>query len=248
MSDSLFSNVTFVLVRPEFLGNIGSVARVMKNFGFADLRLVTPPKNYKDAEARMMAVGAFDILKSAPVFDTLPSALADVNLAISTSSGRRRSRPLDNLASCADEFVELGTKNRLAVVFGNERNGLTDEEVSLCNRKIRIETSENFAALNLAQAAGIIAYQLAHRAGAHARQPTEKQRVAELPESKQMQEIFEQLDLLLGKVEFSRTHNKRLILTELKDAIDRMNPNRREASILRGALFKLNEKLELTSV
>ncbi len=247
MSDSLFRNVTFILVRPEFLGNIGSVARVIKNFGFFDLRLVSAPKGYKDAEARMMAVGAFDILKSAPVFDTLPDALSDINLAVSTSSGRRRSRPLDNLAKCADEFVDLASVNRLAFVFGNERNGLTEEEVSLCNRKIRIETSESFAALNLAQAAGIIAYQLAHRAGAHTRQPSEKKHVPELPESKQMQEIFEQLDLLLGKVEFSRSYNKRLILTELKDAFDRMNPNRREASILRGVLFKLNEKLELTS-
>lgn len=245
MSDAVFNNTTFILVRPEYLGNIGSVARVMKNFGFTDLRLVDPPKNYKDAEARMMAVGAFDLLKNAQVSGSLEEAISDLNLTVSTSSGRHRSRPLDNLADVSSDLVSAADSNRLGLVFGNERNGLKDEEVALCNKRIRIESSDAFPALNLAQAVGIIAYSLASVTEKHTSQPSEKKVVAELPSSSELKELFGQLDLLLGNIEFSRTYNKRLILQELKDAIDRMTPTRREASILKGALFRLNSKLEL---
>ncbi|MDZ4832886.1 MAG: RNA methyltransferase [Candidatus Melainabacteria bacterium] len=244
MPDDVFSKTTFVLVRPEFLGNIGSVARVLKNFGFADLRLVDPPKNFKDAEARMMAVGAFDLLKNAQVLDTLEEAIADLNLTVSTSSGRQRSRPLDNLSSISSELVSAADTNRLGFIFGNERNGLKDEEVALCNRRIRIESCDQFPSLNLAQAVGIVAYSLASSTQKHAEQPSVKKVIAELPDSQELSELVGQLDLLLGNIEFSRTFNKRLILQELKDAIDRMTPTRREAAILKGVLFRLNSRLE----
>ena len=245
MTTELFSNTTFILVRPEFLGNIGSVARVLKNFGFSDLRFVDPPKNFKDAEARMMAVGAFDLLKDARVFENLEEAIADVNLTVSTSSGRHRSRPLDNLSKVSSELVAATSSNRLGIIFGNERNGLKDEEVALCNRRIRIESADAFPSLNLAQAVGIVAYSLASATEIHSNQPSEKRVVAELPDSAELKELFGQLELLLGNIEFTRTYNKRLILQELKDAIDRMTPTRREASLLKGALFRLNDRLEL---
>lgn len=244
MSDNVLSNTTFILVRPEFLGNIGSVCRVMKNFGFSDLRLVNPPRNYKDAEARQMAVGAFNILKDATVFDSLEEAIADINLTVSTSSGRRRSRPLDNLSDVVEDLSEKAETNKLAFIFGNERNGLKDEEVSLCNRRIRIESSAAFPSLNLAQAAGLVAYSLATTTGKHKEQPSQKKAVLELPNAAELKELIDQLELLLGNIEFSRTYNKRLILQEIKDGIDRMTPSRREAAILRGALFRLNDKLK----
>lgn len=247
MSDAVLNNTTFILVRPEYLGNIGSTCRVMKNFGFSDLRLVNPPRNYKDAEARQMAVAAFDVLKNAVVYDQLEDAIADINITISTSSGRLRSRPLDNLADIVDDLAEKAEANKIAFVFGNERNGLLDEEVSLCNRRMRIETSEIYPALNLAQAVGIIAYSLATTTAKHTDQPSAKKSVVELPNSAELKQLFEQIDLLLGNIEFSRTYNKRLILQELKDGIDRMTPSRREAAILKGALFRLNDRLKLAA-
>ncbi len=83
-------NVFFILVRPLFLGNIGSVARVLKNFDFENLRLVAPPKNYKDAEARRMAVGAFDLLKKCQVFIDLDEAMEDIDVAVGTTCGYQR--------------------------------------------------------------------------------------------------------------------------------------------------------------
>lgn len=247
MSQDIFEKTSFVLVRPEFLGNIGSIARVMKNFGFSDLRMVDPPKNYKDAEARMMAVDAIDILKSATLYTSLAEAIADIEVTVSTSSGRRRRREVENLADKVDELVSLTASNRLAIVFGNERNGLLDDEIALCNRRIRIESSAQFAALNLAQAVGIIAYSLATAAEAHTIQPQEAKHPPVLPTTEDRKGLSEQLDRLLGSVEFSRTYNKRLILQELEDALNRMTPSKRETAILRGVLFRLNHKLELIS-
>ncbi len=83
-------NFVFILVRPNFLGNIGSSARVLKNFGFGQMRLVTPPKNYLDSESRRMAVDAFDVLKKARVFDSLATALEDITMSVATSSGQYR--------------------------------------------------------------------------------------------------------------------------------------------------------------
>ena len=84
--------IYFVLVRPVYLGNIGAFARLLKNFGFQNLRFVDAPRNYKDAEARKMAVGAFDILKSSETFNTLQEALSDINFVVGTTAGQQRSQ------------------------------------------------------------------------------------------------------------------------------------------------------------
>lgn len=235
-------NISFILVRPEFLGNIGSTCRVMKNFGLSDLRLVEPPYNYKDSQARMMAVGAFDVLKRARVFDSLESAIEDIQLAIATSSGRKRSRTLDNLWDLAPEAVRLSGSNKIAFVFGHERNGLRDDEMALCDRKVRIESAPEFASLNVSQAAGVVAYALAVATGKYPLQPTEA--APELPSAGETAELMEQLDLLLENCGFARSFNKRKVISELRDALSRMTPTRREADLLKGVLFRLNKMLE----
>jgi tRNA (cytidine32/uridine32-2'-O)-methyltransferase len=242
--DTWFNNIAFILVRPEFVGNIGSAARVIKNFGFRDLRLVTPPKNYKDSEARMMAVGAFDILKECTIAQSLHDALGDINLSVALSSGRKRSRTLDNLRELAPDLAAAAGTNKIAFVFGNERNGLLDDELSLCNRRVRIESSPTFAALNVSQAVGVVAYAVSTVKESHRWQPKEKQLAPELPSTAEMEELFVQIGTLLDKTGFSRKFNRKLVLTELKDAYNRMYPTRRELSLLRGILHRLNQSVQ----
>ena len=95
-------------MRPNFLGNIGSTARVMKNFGFSQLRLVNPPRNYLDAEARKMAVDAFDVLKSAKVENSLSDALKDINLAfgLDTNGKAKLIRRPDGKLTANDEAAQ----------------------------------------------------------------------------------------------------------------------------------------------
>lgn len=157
-----FENCYFVLVRPNFLGNIGSIARVMKNFGFTKLRFVKAPKDYKDSEARRMAVDAIDVLKNSELFESLEEALADIAVAIGTTSCQQRQLEPVPIRVIAPELSRLAHGNKMAIVFGDERDGLTNAELARCHHIVTVPTNPDFAALNLAQAAGICAYEIAN--------------------------------------------------------------------------------------
>lgn len=234
---------TFVLVRPEFEGNIGSVSRVMKNFGFTDLRLVNPNKNYRGSEARMMACDAADVLKNAQVFDSLEDALHDANVALATSSGRYRSRDLEDLQDALPRVETCLENNKLAVVLGNERNGLLDNELAVCSMKVRIESSDIYPALNLASAAGILAYEISLRMGKKHKQSQESPKVAALPLPDEVEEFFVLMDEVLTRASFSRTYNKEKISLELRQVYQRMNPTKRENNLMKAALLKISKSL-----
>ena len=138
------ANVYFVLVRPVYLGNIGSMARLIKNFGFSNLRLVDAPRNYKDAEARKMAVGAFDVLKKCATYETFHESICDMNFVIGTSAGQQRSQPLVSLSDALEQVGRSDSANKIAVVLGDERNGLSNEELVSCHVVARIPTDPGF--------------------------------------------------------------------------------------------------------
>lgn len=243
-------NVYFILVKPVYLGNIGSVARVMKNFGFAHLRFVEPPKGYKDSEARRMSVGAFDLLKSSEVFESLDSALQDISFAIGTTSGQQRDLvPVPFNAIAADAVCTAGNgANKVAIVFGDERNGLTREELLRCHQVSTIPTDAGFPALNMAQAVAICAYELSVKSGASADSSGAAASgaaaaPASLPTGQQNDQLIEQLGTLLDAVEFSRTFNRDKVLLELRGFYQRAQPTSREYDLLRGALIKINQKV-----
>jgi tRNA (cytidine32/uridine32-2'-O)-methyltransferase len=167
MPHTVHDNIYFILVRSVYLGNIGSVARAMKNFGFHKLRFVEPPRGYKDSEARRMSVGAFEILKNSEVFDSLTAALKDVSMSIGTTSAQQRDMNPRRLAEVAPLAAQAaGANNNVALVFGDERNGLTREDLLRCHQIMTIPTDENFPALNVGQAAAICAYEVARFAAA----------------------------------------------------------------------------------
>jgi tRNA (cytidine32/uridine32-2'-O)-methyltransferase len=233
-------DIYFILVRPVYLGNIGSLARLAKNFGFHNLRLVDAPRNYKDAEARKMAVGAFDILKASQTFFTLEEAVADMNLVVGTSAGQQRSQPLLPLSTALEKITGAGHGNRIAIVLGDERNGLTNDELTHCHILTRIQTDPEFASLNVAQAACVIAYELSkfcvpYQAGVSVHEP--------LPTGKADEELFEQVGLLLDRIEFSRKFNKSMVTKELRRFYYKAAPTKRESDLVRGVLHKLNQAL-----
>lgn len=236
-------NIIFVLVRPNFLGNIGSTARVMKNFGFSQLRLVNPPRNYLDAEARKMAVDAFDVLKRAKVESSLSQALSDINLAFSTSACQHRTEEPEALGHLAEKLhqQDLTKENKLAFVFGDERDGLTREEIARCHELILVPTEPTFASLNLAQALGIVAYELSRSEGLqnHKRVSSEI-----LPCGAEEDELMNLTSELMDRANFSRRYNRELVTMQLRTALQKMRPNKREFDLLRGFLLRLNDKLK----
>jgi TrmH family RNA methyltransferase len=244
-------NFVFILVRPNFLGNIGSVARVMKNFGFDQLRLVSPPKNYLDSEARRMALDAFDVLRKARVFDSLPLALEDVTLAVGSSSGQYRRRPAQNLTDLSAELFnnqapagKLGDKNTIAMIFGDERNGMTNEEIDRCHKLMRIESNPQFPSLNLAQALGIVAYQLSSHIGTPDNLDREKEEIKLLRMTGQEEDqLIEKVVSLMDQSDFSRSFSRTKVATELRSTLQRLDLSQREGLLWRGFLSKIMAKL-----
>ncbi|HEY6930447.1 MAG TPA: TrmH family RNA methyltransferase [Thermoanaerobaculia bacterium] len=148
--------VTIVLVRTHLSSNLGAVARVAKNFGVSDLRLVEPAAP-SDDEAHRLASGADDLLESCRRYSTLPEAVAEFEIVVTTSSlrGRARQRSLD-LSSLPSFLQEVGPSARAAFVFGPEKSGLTEDELARASALLRLPTVADFPTMNLSHAAAVV--------------------------------------------------------------------------------------------
>ena len=156
-----------VLSHPSHPGNIGAAARAMKTMGFADLALVRP-RHYPDPDATAMAAGASDVLSGARVFDTLEAAIADCVLVAGFSArGRELSHPPSALRSAAPELVDAARGGIVALVFGNETSGLSNEELLRCQRLVQIPSNPAYGSLNLAAAVMVACYEIATTSGAY---------------------------------------------------------------------------------
>jgi len=222
----------FVLYRPQSAGNIGAVARALKNMGFDDLRLVgRGPLN--DRDAVKMAVHADDILANATVYPNLADALADCSLAIGTTSrrGGYRSRATP-LRAAAAELDALAGANKIAIVFGREDRGLTNRELKLCHRLVTIPTAPEYPSLNLAQAVMVVAYELmmaskANPAGESARTP-------EFVAGSVSDPMLERLGEALVSIGFIPDDNPDHIMLAIREIFGRSGLTAREVEILNG--------------
>lgn len=162
------ARVRVVLSRPSHPGNIGSAARAMKTMGLAQLRLVAP-KSFPDAEANALASGALDVLEHAQVFGTLEEAIGDAVLAVGFSArSRDLSHPPRALREAAPLVLATAATAPVALVFGNETFGLTNEELARCQWLAMIPANPQYASLNLAAAVQVACYELATAASAFA--------------------------------------------------------------------------------
>ncbi|MFN6961973.1 MAG: RNA methyltransferase, partial [Rhodocyclaceae bacterium] len=155
-----FGRVRVVLVRPSHPGNIGAAARAMKTMGFSRLVLVAP-KVFPDPHAEAMASGAADVLASARVVGSMPAALEGVTFALALTSRRRELATSPLWARpAASELAQAAVHSNVALVFGNETTGLTNEELAHCNRWAMIPANPAYASLNLAAAVQVMCYEL----------------------------------------------------------------------------------------
>jgi tRNA/rRNA methyltransferase len=160
-----------VLSHPSHPGNIGAAARAMKTMGFADLALVAP-RHFPDPDATAMAAGAADVLAGARVFDSLEAALADCTLAAGFSArGREVSHAPTSLRDAADDLLAAAAHGTVALVFGNETSGLSNEELARCQRLVSIPANPAYGSLNLAAAVQVACYELCATSGAHGLPP-----------------------------------------------------------------------------
>ena len=223
-----------ILVRPRNPGNVGAVARAMANFGLDDLVLVSPyPPIWE--EARAAAVGAGDVIAKARVVDTVLEAVDDCALAIGTVDSRRGE------GISPDEAVKLIAEcsGRAAVIFGCEKSGLANADLSFCQKVLTIPTSEECPSLNLAHAVAIVCYELSQRATA----PGPEQRISK-GEAKSASigeiEVFlrKSIDLLKASGYFAGGNEERLT-QEFRQSLVRLRPTARELTLWTGAVHQV---------
>lgn len=228
--------IRIVLVNTSHPGNIGAVARAMKNMGLSQLVLVEPRKFPHD-EATWRAASATDVLTAARVCGTLEEAVADCGLVVGTSArGRRIPWPLLDPRRCAERaYGEAGT-HPVALVFGREDRGLTNEELQLCNLHVNIPANEAYSSLNLAMAVQVLCYELrmAHLGGLSVDSLAEWDQPPATAQD--LQRYFEHLEETLLDMGFLNPKAPKQLMTRLRRLYSRARPDEMEISILRGIL------------
>jgi TrmH family RNA methyltransferase len=151
-------NVYFILVEPQTPGNVGSAARAIKTMGFRNLWLINPC-DHLSIDARKLAHGAEEILEQARIFENLSDALADMHFSIATTNRLREYRmPAFTPEEAAQRVAQIAPQHKVAVVFGREQSGLTNEELRCCHAISTVPAAVTHPSLNLAQAVMIYAY------------------------------------------------------------------------------------------
>jgi TrmH family RNA methyltransferase len=226
--------IRFVLFAPTHPGNIGSVARAMKTMGFHDLRLVRPPEEWLCGESRAMASGAQDVLHGARVTDTLAEALEGCGLVMAASARHRRiGCPEYDPRECAARIREAERSRPVAVVFGPERTGLSNDELDLCNAIVYIPGNPEYNSLNLSQAVQIIAYELRMTAPPSRDLPPAESPIAGPAD---LELFYEHLERVLLRAGFLNPNNPRHLMRRLRRLFNRAMLDDNELNILRGIL------------
>ncbi|NOY63134.1 MAG: RNA methyltransferase [Gammaproteobacteria bacterium] len=238
----MLSNVRFVLVNPSHPGNIGATARAMKNMCLQELYIVAP-KHYPSAEATARASGADDILASARVCDSLQEALEGCSLVMGVSARIRSLRwPQITPRECADKVIAEHQQAAVALVFGREHAGLTNEELALCNYLVHIPSNQVYSSLNLAAAAQVIAYEI--YANYPKQQPTEDNASTErLATSDEIEHYFAHLEQILIDIDFLNPQRPRRLMQRLRRMYNRIH-DQNEINILRGILTAIKKKIQ----
>ena len=238
MSDDLLNKVRIVLVNTSHPGNIGGAARAMKNMGLSQLYLVEP-KEYPADKAVWRAAGALDVLDSAVVVETLEEAVGDCGLVVGTSARERRIPwPLVTPRECGERAIVEAQHHEIAIVFGREDRGLTNEELHKCNYHVHIPANPEYSALNLATAVQVLAYEvrMAWLTAKEGKLPHFDDWDQPPAENKALELYYEHLQETLEKLGFLEPGNPRQTMTRLRRLYSRIRLDQMELSILRGVL------------
>ena len=224
-----------VLVEPREAGNVGAVARVMKNFGFTDLWIVGDHPELHPL-AGWWASGAEDVVAAAHFTPALQHALADAHVTIATTSSRGRSTPSDlQPVGIAQLFSSMDDSQTLALVFGRENSGLTSEEVRHCQRTAIIPTDPAFPTMNLAQSVGVFCYELSTTS----RAATPR----DLAPAVMIERLHERVQAFLAEVGYLLGDNPDHIYDDLRLIAARADLDAREVTILLGIIRQMEWKL-----
>jgi tRNA (cytidine32/uridine32-2'-O)-methyltransferase len=232
----LLSHIKIVLVETSHPGNIGAIARAMKNMAMDNLCLVNP-KIFPSADATSRASGADDILAAAKVYETLPEAIADCQLVLGASARCRTiSWPELTPRECAEKVIIKEPGNKVAILFGRENSGLKNHELDLCHYLLRIPCNSEYSSLNIAAAVQVVCYELFVATGVQEKSQIGDKGEIPLATAEQMESFYGHLHQALVDIGFMHTDKSKSIMRRLRRIYNRIHLDTKELDILRGIL------------
>lgn len=237
------SQIQIILVETTHSGNIGSAARAMKTMGLSNLRLVAP-KVEIDEQAIALSAGAKDILENAVIFPTFDEAIADCQLVIGTSARQRHLQStLIEPRACGELAVARSQQGKVALIFGRERIGLTNEELLKCHYHLNVPTNLDYGSLNLAMAVQLISYEIrmAWLNTPHLQKTPESEPLASYPTAQELNYFFEHTERLYTELGFIRNES---VMLKLRRLYQRAALETGELNLLRGMLTSIEKAIK----
>ncbi|MEW6352259.1 MAG: RNA methyltransferase [Thermodesulfobacteriota bacterium] len=237
--------IQFVLVGVTHPGNVGAIARVMKNMGLSRLVLVSCVDSGPETEAFANASGAYDIVQRALITDDLSGALGTSLMAAGTS-GRLGGKRVTGLAprELVPVMLDRAKTGVVSCVFGRESRGLTNEEMKLCSHHMIVPTHADFASMNVAHAAAVVGYELFTLAcrpvGFQARR-SQPAAVASL------EDMFAHIEHVLTRAGFLRPDNPLRMMRDIRRILNRADMDERDVKIVRGIFRKMDNMVRLAT-
>ncbi len=244
----LAARIRYVLVRTSHPGNIGSAARAIRTMGFERMELVAPAR-FPDREANALAAGADEVLASAGIHAELVDGLAGSSLALGLSA-RRRGVNLPEISpreAAAQVLAAVARGEQVALVFGNERTGLENEELARCHAMVRIPSVDDFSSLNLSQAVQVMAYELRVAMLGDEAQMSAPVRDEPPADATQMEQFYQHLAQTLDDIEFHKGREPTTIMLRLRKLFQRAQPDERELRVLHGILADAQRMAQLAA-
>lgn len=240
-----FDRIRIVLIETSTPGNIGAVARAMKNMGLSRLVLVSP-EEFPHKEATWRAVSANDVLENAVVVSSLDEAIGDCGFVLGASAKDRRIPwPVTDPRRAAVEVSEFSQKGEVAILFGREDNGLANEELVRCNLHVAIPTSDIYSSLNLAMAVQIICYELhMFEHGDALPEALDDEWDAPPATQENMERFYVHLEETLGQIGFLNPAAPRQLMQRLRRLYGRLRLDEMELNMLRGMLKETQKRCE----
>ena len=234
--------VQIVLVETSHPGNIGSVARAMKNMGLSRLVLINP-KKFPHDEATALAGNAGDVLKAAKVFGSIQEAVQNSKIIFATSARERTIEwPVASVKDAAQEICQWVAENiEVSILFGREDRGLTNEELQLSNKHLIIPAHPDYPVLNIAMSTQVVCYELYQASNIEPIAPWQ-----DFPEytADELQHLIDHFNETVFKLDLIDPKNPKQILTRMERMFRRLYPDQMEGNFLRGFLKAVNNRIK----
>jgi len=248
-SNNILDSIRIVLVQTYHPGNIGAIARAMKTMGLNELYLVDP-REYPADEASSRAAGALDVLDNAIVVESLTEAIADCTQVFATSARKRNYTRPQVSAEEAAGWIKANPNEKIAIVFGRERMGLSNEQLGLCQQLLYIPGNPEYDVLNIGSAVQIVSYELFKQFGLHRDDlvsTTETSSIEASAESEEyasqqdMERFYQHLESTLSDTGFLVKNHPGEAILRLQQMFARAQPNAKELRMLRGILGSVDK-------